>query len=66
MNGGHEVLTEKGLGWYLDLIQFKHPSFKNQYQHFYNIITEGVTPRISIDDEVNMLETMDRVKEKMS
>jgi predicted dehydrogenase len=56
---------EKGIKWYLDLVQFKHPSFKNQYQHFYQLIIGGGSPLISVDDEINILVTMDKISEKM-
>ncbi len=56
---------EKGLGWYLDLIQFKHPSFKNQYKHFHHLVKEMGAPMITIDDEINILETIIMVSRKM-
>jgi predicted dehydrogenase len=56
---------EKGVKWYLDLVRFKHPSFKNQYQHFYELIKVGCTPLITVDNEINILETMNKVSEKM-
>jgi len=63
--GDKKVIQEKGLEWYLDLVRFRHPSFKNQYQHFYSLIKEGAAPKISIDDEINILETVKKVSERM-
>lgn len=55
---GTKTIDEKGLSWVLDLVQFKHPSFKNQYEHFADLVLNGGTPRISIDDEINIIETV--------
>ena len=56
---------EKGVKWYLDLVQFKHPSFKNLYQHFYQLVKECGSPMITVEDEINMLETMKQISDKM-
>lgn len=58
---GKEVKTldEKGLLWYLDLLRFKHPSFQGQYLHFVDLIEKGGEPRVSIQDEINILETVE-------
>ncbi len=45
---GAKTHKEKGFGWYLDLIQFKHPSFQNQYRHFADLILSNCKPRLSI------------------
>ena len=52
---GNQVFNEKGLGWYLDLLKFKHPSFQNQYIHFVDLIKGRSYPRVTITDEVNIL-----------
>ncbi len=65
-DGKHETIREKGLDWYLDLVRFRHPSFRNQYSHFQHLIETGDKPLVTIEDEVNMLETMSIVKETMS
>lgn len=54
-----KTFDEKGLSWYLDLVQLKHPSFHGQYMHFSELIEQGGDPRVSIEDEINILETMD-------
>lgn len=54
-----KVFDEKGLSWYLDLIQFKHPSFQGQYHHFADLVENGGIPRVSIQDEINILETVE-------
>jgi predicted dehydrogenase len=65
IDGRKETIKEKGVSWYLDLISFKHPSFKEQYSHFHSLIENGGKPRLTIDDEINILETINRIKEKM-
>jgi predicted dehydrogenase len=65
--------TEKGnqnfnLGakWWTSLsevIRFKHPSFKNLYEHFERLSSFKEEPRISIDDEIQMLKVMRQVSE---
>ena len=54
-----QVFNEKGLGWYLDLLKFKHPSFQNQYMHFVDLIEGRSYPRVTIADEVNMLRAIE-------
>ncbi len=56
-----EVLREKGIRWYLDLLQFKHPSFQNQYTHFYELVKGKVEPRITLDDEINIIEAVENL-----
>jgi hypothetical protein len=65
--------TEKGnqslnLGekWYtsiFEVIRFKHPSFKNLYEHFEKLSRFNEEPRISIDDEIQMLKVIKQVSE---
>lgn len=54
-----QVFNEKGLGWYLDLLKFKHPSFQNQYMHFVDLIEGRSYPRVTITDEVNTLRAIE-------
>lgn len=65
LNGKQETISEKGISWYIDLIKFKHPSFKNQYHHFNQLIMGKERPKITIDDEINILETMKLVSDRM-
>jgi predicted dehydrogenase len=65
IEGKTTTIKEKGVKWYLDLIQFKHPSFVNQYKHFHDLVKENAAPVITIDDEINILQTMEKVSEKM-
>lgn len=58
-SGVKEIHKEKGLSWYLDLIRFKHPSFQNQYKHFHDLIINKCTPRVTINDEINILESIE-------
>lgn len=55
---GVKTHDEKGISWYLDLIQFRHPSFQNQYRHFADLILSECKPRLTIEDEINLLETV--------
>jgi len=57
-NGAKRKTSERGIGWYLDLAQFKHPSFPEQYRHLDKLVHEGGEPKISIDDEIAMLRVM--------
>lgn len=65
INGKTNTWKAKGIRWYFDLVQFKHPSFKKQYEHFHDLVNEGGSPMIDIDDEINMLKTMTKILEKM-
>ena len=65
VGGRRNMWKEKGIKWYMDLVQFKHPSFMKQYQHFHQLVKEGSSPRITIEDEINMLETMNKVSDMM-
>lgn len=56
---GTKTVNEKGLSWYLDLIQFKHPSFETQYRHFSELILSGGKQRVTVQDEINLLETIE-------
>jgi predicted dehydrogenase len=57
--------SERGPGWYLDLLQFKHPSFSEQYRHFDSLIHEGGEPRITINDEIAMLKVIQEIGDKL-
>jgi predicted dehydrogenase len=64
--GGRKTKTsERGLGWYLDLVQFKHPSFPEQYRHLEHLVREGGEPRITIDDEIAMLRVMNELGDRL-
>jgi predicted dehydrogenase len=57
-DGKKTKTSERGVNWYLDLVQFKHPSFPQQYKHLEMLIHDGGEPRITIDDEIAMLHVM--------
>jgi predicted dehydrogenase len=57
--------SERGLGWYLDLVQFKHPSFPEQYRHFDSLVHGGGEPRVTIDDEIAMLGAMQEIGNRL-
>jgi hypothetical protein len=43
------------ISWLFDLVRYKHPSFKNMYEHFEKIIRSVEKPRINIEDEIGIL-----------
>ena len=59
------IWNEKGISWYIDLVKFRHPSFRNQYRHFCDLIKNGGSPLITLDDEINILEVMGKVSGRM-
>lgn len=59
------IIKDKGVEWYLDLVRFKHPSFENQYRHFHQLVKEKASPLITIDDEINILQTIEEVSRQM-
>ncbi len=63
--GRKKVYSDRGLGWYLDLVRFKHPSFRNQYLHFYRLASGLESPRITVDDEIHILEVIEKISEMM-
>jgi len=64
-NGGKTKTSERGISWYLDLVQFKHPSFPEQYRHLDRLVHGGEEPRITIDDEIAMLKVMKEIGDKL-
>jgi predicted dehydrogenase len=63
--GRKKVYSDRGLGWYLDLVRFKHPSFRNQYLHFYRLARGLESPRITVEDEIHILEVIEKISEMM-
>jgi len=63
--GRKRVYRDRGLGWYLDLVRFKHPSFRNQYVHFYGLVSGSAPPKITVDDEIHILEAIEKISEMM-
>ena len=64
-HGRKKVYRDRRLGWYLDLVRFKHPSFRNQYVHFDRVVRGLEAPRITVDDEVHILEIIGKISEMM-
>ncbi|RLI10071.1 hypothetical protein DRO42_02495 [Candidatus Bathyarchaeota archaeon] len=65
--GAKRKIDEKGgLRRYLDLIRFKHPSFQNQYQHLHRLVEGSERPRITIDDEIEMIRVMKETVSRLS
>lgn len=66
VDGKKKNFDEKGWSWYLDLFRFRHPSFERQYRHFERLTRGLDEPRITIDDEINILETVDKISERLN
>lgn len=60
-----KLALKKGLRLYLDLLRFKHPSFQSQYRHLQELIAGSEAPKITIDDEVDMIRTMEEVRQHL-
>lgn len=56
-----KIGEKKGLKLYMDLLRFKHPSFQSQYRHLCRLVEGSEAPRITIDDEINMIRMMEEV-----
>ena len=63
---GKKKFTDRGFDWYIDLIKLKHPSFVNQYKHFEQLTKDGVFQRISIEDEISIINMIGQVSEWLS
>ena len=63
VSGGEEtkIKLSSSLREYFNLIRLNHPSFRNQYLHFLHIVEGKEKPRITLDDEVNIVRTMEDV-----
>ncbi|HIH88638.1 TPA: Gfo/Idh/MocA family oxidoreductase, partial [Candidatus Bathyarchaeota archaeon] len=66
VDGKKTKTSERGFDWYLDLIQFKHPSFPEQYRHLDKLVHGGGEPRITIDDEIAMLRVMKEMGDRIA
>jgi len=62
---GRRKFSSRGLDWYLDLVRFRHPSFREQYRHLARLVEGAEAPRITIDDEIAMLEAMGRISSQI-
>jgi len=56
----------RGLKVYLDLLRFRHPSFRNQYRHLVGLVEGSETPRITIDDEMDIIRMKEAVVRRLS
>jgi predicted dehydrogenase len=64
---GSKKFRERGPSWLFDLVMFKHPSFQNQYKHLVSLIEgEETVPKVSIDDEISILNAIDLVSERLT
>ncbi len=62
---GKTKTSERGVSWYLDMLQFKHPSFPEQYRHLEQLVHRGGEPRITVDDEIAMLMIMQEMGDRL-
>jgi len=65
-NGAKNTFRERGIDWYLDLAQYKHPAFAELYKHFSRSVKGEEPQKISINDEIAMLRTIDDVASKLT
>lgn len=65
-NGSKNTVRERGIDWYIDLAQYKHPAFAELYKHFSRSAKGEEPQRISINDEIAMLHTIDDVASKLT
>lgn len=56
---------ENGPKTYLRLIRLEHPSFANQYLHFLHVIEGKENPIVTLDDEISIVETMEKITSSM-
>jgi len=63
--GKRKVYRDRWLSWYLDLVMFKHPSFRNQYIHFDRMVRGLEAPKITVDDEAHILGVIEKISEMM-
>lgn len=66
-NGVRRMIGEKrGLGLYLDLLRYKHPSFPRQYEHLCRLVEGSEKPRITLEDEIAMIGMIGEVVKRIS
>jgi len=61
-----KIGKETGLREYTRLLRLNHPSFQRQYLHFYRLVMGSESPRITIDDEIAMIQTIENVVKRLS
>lgn len=57
--------SERGPMRYLKLMALEHPSFPNQYLHFLRVIEGKENALVTIEDEINMVQTMEEITSNM-
>jgi predicted dehydrogenase len=57
-NGEKIEYNSNKISWLFDLLRYKHPSFKNMYEHFEKLIRGVEKPRITIEDEIGILKVI--------
>jgi uncharacterized protein (DUF362 family) len=48
---------------YVDVLQFKHPSYVNEHVHFLNLVENGAEPQVTVDDGIELVRTLTSVTE---
>jgi len=56
-----KINLEGSFKQYLRLLRMEHPAFRNQYLHFLHVIEGKEKPLISLDDEANIVKTIEDV-----
>jgi predicted dehydrogenase len=61
-----KVGKKTGLREYARLLRLNHPSFQRQYLHFYGLVMGSEKPRMTIDDEIAVIRTIQNVVGRLS
>lgn len=61
-----KIKLQGRLKQYLKLIRLSHPSFRNQYLHFLHVIERKMKPIITLEDEVNIVRTIEETISALS
>lgn len=61
-----KISLEGGFRQYLKLLRLEHPAFRNQYLHFLHVIEGKEKPLLSLDDEANIVKTIEEASSRIS
>jgi len=48
---------------YIDVFRYKHPSYVNEHVHFLNCVENGAEPQVTVDDGIQLVQTLTEVTE---
>ncbi len=58
-----KIIIRRGIGQYLELLRARHPSFVGQYRHLYKVIMGEEDPRITLEEEIEMIKVMNKIED---